>query len=326
MLASVTIEGSPAGWPIGKLEAALSLCGVDELNDNPCRIGVTVRDGAIAATAVEPFEGGTHRVVLRPLQDGQGALGPPELLGWLAADQLIRAHRDDPQLPDHDQAIEVAAFVALCAKARVEGLAVAVPDGTYHLRFGWVRPIAKPVDWQAYLDLEVASGAGHGPAAAPVTVVVFVDVADTWGFGWQSLAAWREVMATYPDDVRIVVKLCPFATAGHELAAEAIHAAHAQGALWPMLERVAANRERLAIDDLVRIAADLPLDAGRLRTDLERRVFREAVEIDQDHMVAMDVDALPIALVNGKRVHGALPADTYDRVVQHALRRLRRPA
>jgi RNA polymerase sigma factor (sigma-70 family) len=325
MLASVVIEGSPAGWPIGKLEAALSLCGVEELNDNPCRIELAVRDGAIAATAVEPFEGGTHRVVVRPLHDDRTALGPSELVAWLAADQLIHAHRDDPQLADRDQAIEVAALVGLCAKARVERLAVAVPDGTYHLRFGWVRPIARPVDWQAYLDLEVATGACHGPAAAPVTVVVFADIADSWGFGWQSLAAWREAMARYPDDVRLVVKQCPFPTAGHELAAEAIHAAHAQGALWPMLERVAATRERLAIDDLVRAAAGLPLDVGRLRSDLERGAFREAVEIDQDHRVAMDVDALPIALVNGKRVHGALPADTYVQVIQSALRRLSRP-
>jgi RNA polymerase sigma factor (sigma-70 family) len=277
MLASVTIDGSPAGWPIGKLEAALSLCFADELVDHPCRIEVAVRDGRIATTTVEPFEGGTNRVVVRPLHDGAAALGPPELVAWLAADKLILAHRDDPQLADRDQAIEVVALVGLCAKARVERLAVEVHDGTYHLRFGWVREISKPVDWQAYVDLEVATGASHGPADAPVTVVVFVDIADWWGFSWQSLAAWRAVLASYPQDVRIVVKLCPFELAGHDLAAEAIHAAHAQGVLWPMLERVAANRERLAIDDLVRCAAALPLDAARLRGDLERRAFREAV-------------------------------------------------
>jgi predicted DsbA family dithiol-disulfide isomerase len=38
-------------------------------------------------------------------------------------------------------------------------------------------------------------------------------------------------------------------------------------------------------------------------------------------MIAMEVDALPIALVNGKRIHGALPAATYLQVVKQALRR-----
>jgi predicted DsbA family dithiol-disulfide isomerase len=152
-----------------------------------------------------------------------------------------------------------------------------------------------------------------------VTVVSFVDIGHSWGFGRASLAAWREVVASYPCDVRLVVKLCPLA-ADREIAAEAVHAAGAQGAFWAMLDRVAADPERPTLDGLVAHARALGLDTERLRADLERRAFRDVVELDQDHRLAMEIDALPHALVNGRRLHGALPAATGLDAVEHARR------
>jgi predicted DsbA family dithiol-disulfide isomerase len=217
--------------------------------------------------------------------------------------------------------MSVGDFVELCAKASLEGRTVAGPDGTHHLRFGWFHKPPRPVDRQAYLDLGVASGASRGPDNAPVTIVSFLDIANPHGFGGQMIATLSEVLATHAD-VRVVVKLCPLSPA-HEIPAEAVYAAHAQGALWPMLERIAANLERLALHDLVDHAIALGLDAPQFRADLERRAFRDAVELDQDQMAAMEIDALPHALINGRRVFGALPAATYADAVERALRRAR---
>ena len=180
----------------------------------------------------------------------------------------------------------------------------------------------RAIDRQAYVDLDVAAGPAQGPASAPVTVVSFLDVAHHWGFGRTSLAAWREVLASYPRDVRLVVKLCPL-FADHELAAEAVHAAGAQGGFWPMLDRVAADPEHQGLDDLVAHAGAIGLDGSRLRADLEHRAFRAAVELDQDHRLAMEIDSLPSALVNGRRVHGALPAGACLDAIAHALQQAR---
>jgi RNA polymerase sigma factor (sigma-70 family) len=319
MSASVTSDDEPAGWVTGKLLAALSLCFVDELVDHPCRIDVEVRDGKIATTMVEPFDGASRRVVVRTLEDVPTPLAPPDLLAWLAAGKLIAAVRDEPQLADHDQAMQVGELVGLCAKARLEGLPVAGPEGTRHLWFSWIRDVPRTVDRQAYLDLDVAAGASRGPASAPVTIVSFLDVADPWGFGGKAVAALRAVLARYPEDVRVVVKLCPLCPE-HGLAAEAVHAARAQGALWPMLELVAANPEHVALDDLVGYATTLGLDSSRFRSDLELHTFRDVIELDQDQREGMDIEALPSALLNGKRVHGALPASVYVTAVAKALR------
>ncbi len=315
----VTSDDGPAEWDTAKLSAALSLCFAYELVDQPCRIAVLVRDGTIAGATVEPFKGASNRVVVRTLEDVPATLAPPELQAWLAAGRLIQAVRDTPGLADHDQAMQVGELVGICAKARLEGLPVAGPDGTRHLWFGWVRDLPRPVDRQTYLDLGVAMGACRGPASAPVTIVSFVDIAHPWGFGKKAIAALGEVLARYPDEVRVVVKLCPMA-AEHALAAEAVHAAHAQDALWPMLELVAANRDHMALDDLVEYAMTLQLDAARFRADLEHHTFRDAVALDDDQRIAMEIDSLPSALVNQRRIDGAMPASVYFRAVEQALR------
>jgi protein-disulfide isomerase len=86
-----------------------------------------------------------------------------------------------------------------------------------------------------------------------------------------------------------------------------------------MLDVITANPEHLALEDLVGHATALRLDASRFRSDLALHTFREAVELDQDHMAAMGIDAVPSAIVNGKRVHGALPVDAFAGAVEAVL-------
>jgi RNA polymerase sigma factor (sigma-70 family) len=320
MLAAVTGEDGPAGWA-RPLLGPLSVCFVDELVDRPCWIAVEVRGGAIVAAAVEPFEGADRRVVIRTLEDAPAILRPAELRAWLAADRLLHRVRD-AELADGDAAMPVGSFVELCAQVRLAGLRVGGPDGTRRVRFGWAREVPRTIDRQAYRDLDVATGPAQGPASALVTVVSFLDIGHRWGFGRASLAAWRQVLASYSRDVRLVVKLCPL-FADHELAAEAVYAAGAQGGFLPMLDRVAADPVRQGLDDLVAHARAIGLDGSRLRDDLERRAFRAAVELDQDHRLAMEIDALPSALVNGQRVHGALPVATCLDAVARAVQRAR---
>lgn len=318
-LPSLTSRDDLADSVRGRLFGPLSACFAEELVHHPCRIDVEVQGGAIARATIVPFDGASRRVIVRTVDETPSVLTPSEARAWLAGGNQITATPERLELADHDKAMALGEIMGLCVAARLEGVAVRGPDGVRHLQFGWTREFLRRIDWQAYLDLDVAAGASRGPASAPVTVVSFVDPADAWGFTGKVLAAGTEVLAKYPDDVRLVVKLCPL-DPERAIVAEAAYAAHAQGALWPMLELLAAKRGHLALEDLVRYAAALGLDASRFQHDLDHHAFLDAVDRDQDHMVAMEIDALPSALVNGRRVHGALPVQSFVTAVERALR------
>jgi RNA polymerase sigma factor (sigma-70 family) len=315
---SVTSDSGPAGWAHGLCEP-LSLCFLDELVDSPCAIDVEVRDGRIGAASVRAFDGSERRVIVQTLQDRPQIVAPLDLHAWFAEKNLIDPvpERGDPA--ERAQAITIRELLAACATAGLCGRAVKAADGVHTLWLRWLAERFPPVDLDAYRSLGVAEGMSQGPPGAPVTIVSFVDVADRWGFGARALAALRALRSTYGDDLRVVIKLCPL-TDDHALAAEAVYAASAQGAFWPMLEGVAVAPAHITLDDLITHAAALDLDTARLRDDLVRRRFRASVEQDLDHMAAMAIEALPSAIVHGARVAGAVPALAFAPAIEAALR------
>ena len=90
-------------------------------------------------------------------------------------------------------------------------------------------------------------------------------------------------------------------------AAEAAEAAAAQNAFWPMHDRLYAARVALEDPDLVRHAADLGLDAERLRVELEQHAHAERVAQDVSSGRAAGIQGTPTFFVNGR-----LHADFFD--------------
>jgi protein-disulfide isomerase len=87
-------------------------------------------------------------------------------------------------------------------------------------------------------------------------------------------------------------------------AAEASEAAAAQGAFWPMHDRIYESRGRLSADDLAVHAAELGLDRERFVAELESAVHAPRVQRDVDSGEASGVTATPTFFVNG-RLHQA---------------------
>jgi RNA polymerase sigma factor (sigma-70 family) len=206
-----------------------------------------------------------------------------------------------------------------CLADHAVGFAAAGPDATHTVDLDAKKVTPHKLDPQALNDLEIATGAALGTATPKVTAIAFVSLADGHGFSAKSIIAWRQVLAHHPDDLRLVIKLCPFAPAPQHLAAEAVYAAGAQGALWPMLDQVIANPTKLGIDDLAGEAIALGLDGNRLRADLTQHAYRAAVENDLDQATSLDISAFPTTVVNGKRLRGSLDQASYEAAVQDAL-------
>jgi Na+:H+ antiporter, NhaA family len=88
-------------------------------------------------------------------------------------------------------------------------------------------------------------------------------------------------------------------------AAEASEAAAAQGAFWPMHNRIYESRGRLGAGDLAAHAAELGLDRERFVAELEGAVHAPRVQRDVDSGEASGVTGTPGFFVNGRLHSGA---------------------
>jgi protein-disulfide isomerase len=95
-----------------------------------------------------------------------------------------------------------------------------------------------------------------------------------------------------------------------EGAAEASEGAAAQGAFWPMHDRLYESRGRLGREDLVAYAGELGLDADRVASELQSEVHRPRVQRDVDSGLASGVRGTPTFFVNGSLHAGSFDAAT----------------
>jgi len=94
------------------------------------------------------------------------------------------------------------------------------------------------------------------------------------------------------------------------VAAQAAEAAAAQGAFWPMHDRLYAAGGRLAAPDLMRYAAELGLDAERVRAELASGRHAARVARDVAGATALGLRGTPTFFVNGERHDDSFDAGT----------------
>jgi len=103
-----------------------------------------------------------------------------------------------------------------------------------------------------------------------------------------------------------------------QLAALATEAAGRQGAFWEMHDQLLAHQGDLRADDLVGYAAEIGLDTGRFRNDLDDRVGADHIAEDLDGAELSGAAGTPSFFINGSRHHGAYDLDTLSRQIHLA--------
>src|SRR5690606_9962715 len=107
-----------------------------------------------------------------------------------------------------------------------------------------------------------------GAAAPLVTIVEFSDF--QCPYCGRLAAALDEVVADYPEDVRLVFKQYPLPMhADAEPGARAALAAHAQGKFWEMHDALFANSREMSRGALIAHARTIGLDMKRFEADLD---------------------------------------------------------
>jgi predicted DsbA family dithiol-disulfide isomerase len=185
----------------------------------------------------------------------------------------------------------------------------------------WTEPVpVPPHDPVVTSELGITNETSRGPDSARVTVALFVDVG-CHDFCSRTLQALDEVLPAFGDDVRFVVKHVP-RREGAILPAEAAMAADDQGKRLPMEEQILTHEDHFERADLVGYARASGIDIDRFERDLDFHTFEAAVLRDRDDARSLGIwAALPVILINEKRIIGARGAATLRTAIEEALGR-----
>jgi RNA polymerase sigma factor (sigma-70 family) len=164
--------------------------------------------------------------------------------------------------------------------------------------------------------IKLHDGPGRGPAKAPVTIVVFTDLLCT--FCGQVLGTIDQLWDEYRGKIRLVVKQFPVHTEA-VLASEAALAADAQGKFWELHDLMLANQHDLSRDALVDYAQQVGLDVKLFAKALDQHLYADAVKADMDTGRAIDIQATPSFVINGRRFVGARPIAEFRAMIDEAL-------
>ena len=150
----------------------------------------------------------------------------------------------------------------------------------------------------------------RGPADGRITLVEYGDF--ECPHCGRAEPVLRELAQQFGHDLRFVFRHLPLDDVHDHaaLAAEAAEAASAQGQFWEMHDLLYADQDELALDDLLAYSAQLGLDTGRFRNDLETR--RHALRVERDVQSAEEsgVAGTPTFFINGRRHYGAYDLDS----------------
>jgi NhaA family Na+:H+ antiporter len=160
------------------------------------------------------------------------------------------------------------------------------------------------------LDPPLAPDGDHvsGPPGAPLELVMYGDFQCPFCVAAQGIVA--RVRGRLGDELRFGFRHFPIRELhpDAEMAAQASEAAAAQGAFWPMHDRLYGSGGRLQRADLIAAARELGLDAGRIAAELDAGVHAERVQRDLDSGLRSGVEGTPAFFANGLRVEGSFDA------------------
>jgi len=133
-------------------------------------------------------------------------------------------------------------------------------------------------------------------------------------------ASLRQVIDRHlvPGKLRIVMKQLPVHTAA-VMPAEANYAADAQGRFWELHDLMAQHMDDLSRANVEVLAQQAGLDMTAFRAALDNHTYKAAVDADIASAKDIELKATPSFVINGRRVIGNLPVESFRAVIDDAL-------
>jgi protein-disulfide isomerase len=129
----------------------------------------------------------------------------------------------------------------------------------------------------------------------------------------------------FPGKIRVVWKDFPLGF--HQNARPAAMAARAagdQGKFWQMHSKLFENQRALDRPSLEKYAEELGLDITKFRAALDSGKYSGEIDADMRAGQTVGVSGTPAAFINGRKISGAHPYDTFKKVVEQELAKTRK--
>ncbi len=179
--------------------------------------------------------------------------------------------------------------------------------------------MAAPAPEQKF-DVQVGNAPVRGPKSAPVTIVEFSDF--QCPFCSRVEPTLKQIMDTYKGKVRIAWKNQPLSFHPNAMpAAEAAMAAYQQGndKFWAMHDKLFEKQNDLSPALYEQTAKEIGLNLGKWKSAVESHAAQASIQSDMNAGSAVGAGGTPTFFINGKKLVGAMPFDSFKQVIDAEL-------
>ncbi len=173
-------------------------------------------------------------------------------------------------------------------------------------------------DAKAVYKVPVGDSPSKGPNDALVTIIEFSDF--QCPFCSRVEPTIKQITDTYGKDVRFVFRENPLPfhqNAGP--AAEAALAANDEGKFWPMHDKLYANQQAIARENLEAYAKELGLNMTKFKAALDTNKHKAVIDGDQQVARSLGAAGTPSFFINGRSLRGAQPFEAFKAVIDEEL-------
>jgi protein-disulfide isomerase len=184
---------------------------------------------------------------------------------------------------------------------------------------------AEADDSRVRFKIPIGTSPARGSATALVTIVEFADY--ECPYCELSEGTLRDLRARYGDALRLVFKDAPLPFhVQAEPAAEAaleVRAEKGDAAFWTVHDALFEHARELDTDTIVRLALAAGARADRVREAIARHTHSSEIEADEDIADDFECDGTPYFFIDGIRVAGALPEETFTAILDQEVQTAR---
>lgn len=161
-----------------------------------------------------------------------------------------------------------------------------------------------------------ATGPSLGPKNASVTIILFSDF--QCPYCARLVPVLRQILAKYPDDVRLVYRHLPLITlhAHANDAAAASVCADRQGQFWPLYDALFADQRQLSPAAIRTTIVRLGLDAQAFDDCLAHGDPQNVVSIDAAMANDLGLSGTPVMFINGRLAAGTQSYEKLSAIVE----------